>query len=147
MTVPDLPSSAIALLHESNTTLPSRGFNLNPVKEGGQLSTPMVSFSIVLFAKPILKLLFALIMSSSHSPTTTIMNYNPHSHRTSLPLHQSKPMMFLCNDIVVSVSIVNLNFKKFVPKYYYISKMVFVGTELTCYFTCLLLLAGGRSAC
>jgi hypothetical protein len=56
MTVPDLPSSAIALLDESNTTPPSLGFNLNPVKEGGQLSTPMVSFSIVLFAKPILKL-------------------------------------------------------------------------------------------
>ena len=50
MTVPDLPSSAIAVLHESNTTPPSRGFNLNPVKEGGQLTTPMVSCSIVLFA-------------------------------------------------------------------------------------------------
>jgi hypothetical protein len=29
-------------------TLPSHGFNLMPEKEGGQFTTPMVSFSIVL---------------------------------------------------------------------------------------------------
>ncbi len=41
--------------------------------------------------------------------------------------------MSLCNDRVVFVLIVNLNFKIIITKYYYISKMVFVGTELTCY--------------
>ena len=48
--------------------------------------------------------------------------------------------MFLCDDVVVSFPIVNLKFKIIVLEYYYISKMVFVGTELTCYFTSLLLL-------
>ncbi len=38
--------------------------------------------------------------------------------------------MSLCNDRVVFIPIVNLNFKNIIPKYYYISKMVFVGTEL-----------------
>ena len=42
--------------------------------------------------------------------------------------------MSLCNDGVVVIAIVNLNFKIIIPKYYDISKMVFVGTRLTCFY-------------
>ena len=80
MTIPDLPSLAIALLHELDTHAAIPCFNLKPEKLGGQLTTPMVSFSNVLFAKLFdLKILSALIMSSSHSP------HNNHGLQPPLP--------------------------------------------------------------